>query len=314
MSSTIPAVTGVTADMEDDADIVDVVPTRSVRQHLVDIWRYRELLRQLVRKELKVKYKNSSLGFLWSLLNPAMMVLIYYMVFAVIFKSGIPKFPIWLLSGLLVWNLFSSALAASTASITANSYLIGKIRFPREILPLASVGAGVVHFFLQGTVLTGALLIFQHGVAWSYIWLLPFALLTLVLFTASLALFLSAINVYARDTQHLLELVLTAWFYCTPILYPYRFVSDKLVANGWPSNLLLINPITAVVMAFQRSIYAVVEVRDSKGNLQVAMLPHAGDQLWYLRNLGIVFVVTAILFFAAVKVFDKAEGNFAEVM
>lgn len=313
MTSTLPAGADL-ADFDDDADTYEVVPKRSVVQHLADIWRYRELLRQLVRKELKVKYKNSSLGFLWSLLNPAMMVVIYYLVFAIIFKSGIPKFPIWLLSGLLVWNLFSSSLAASTASITGNSYLIGKVRFPREILPLASVGAGLVHFFLQGIVLVATLLLFRHGIAWGYVWLVPLALVTLTLFTAALALALSAINVYARDTQHLLELLLTVWFYLTPIIYPYRFASDRLTNTSIPAFLPLLNPITSVVMAFQRSLYGIVETRDSTGAVRTAMLPAHADQLWYLRNLGIVFAITLGLFVVAIKVFDRAEGNFAEVM
>src|SRR5258705_4821599 len=110
-----------------------VAPTRSVRAHIAEVWEYRELLGQLIRKDLKVKYRDSTLGFAWSLLNPAFLMGIYYVVFQIFLKVGIPRFPIWLLSAMLIWNFFASSLAAGTNSITANNYLIGKVRFPREV-------------------------------------------------------------------------------------------------------------------------------------------------------------------------------------
>src|SRR4051794_20781049 len=106
-----------------------------------NIWRYSELLVGLTRKELKVKYKNSILGFLWSLLNPASILLVYYVVFQLILKNGVPYFAIYLISGILVWNLFSNGLLGATSSVVNNSGLVKKVSFPREVLPLASVGA-----------------------------------------------------------------------------------------------------------------------------------------------------------------------------
>ena len=103
----------------------------------------------LVRKELKVKYKDSSLGFFWSMLNPAMYLVVFYVVFQIILGSGIPFFAIYLLSGLLAWNLFSGSVTGATGSIVSNGSLVNKVYFPREILPLATVGANLVHFFLQ---------------------------------------------------------------------------------------------------------------------------------------------------------------------
>src|SRR5262249_24427944 len=114
--------------------LVDVATRPSPARRLRDIWTYRELLGNLVRKELKVKYKNSALGFLWSLLNPALYLVVFYIVFQLILKSGIPNFPIFLLAGLLPWNLFSVGLGASAASVTANGALVSKVWFPREIL------------------------------------------------------------------------------------------------------------------------------------------------------------------------------------
>ncbi|MGH9181961.1 MAG: ABC transporter permease, partial [Acidimicrobiales bacterium] len=144
------------------------------------IWRYRELLAGLVRKELKVKYKNSALGFFWSMLNPALYLVVFYVVFVKILRAGIPEFPIYLLSGLLVWNLFSTSLSAATGSVVGNSAIVKKVAFPREILAMASVGASLVHFFLQAVVLLGALAVFRHTPSFTYMALLPVALVTLL--------------------------------------------------------------------------------------------------------------------------------------
>src|SRR6202011_842842 len=125
-----------------DGQAVRVVSARvNLRQHVRDIWLYRELLLGLTRKELKVKYKNSVLGFLWSMLNPATSLLVFYVVFQVILKNGIPYFAIYLISGILVWNLFSNALPQACGSVVNNGPIVKKVSFPREVLALASVGA-----------------------------------------------------------------------------------------------------------------------------------------------------------------------------
>ncbi|MDQ1380442.1 MAG: type transport system permease protein, partial [Actinomycetota bacterium] len=130
-----------------------VRPRMTARERLTRIIQRRELLVGMVRNELKIKYKNSVLGFAWSLLNPLLYLVVFYIAFTIILGSGIPAFPIWLLSGLLVWNLFSTGLGAATGSVVANSGLVKKVSFPREILPLAAVGSMLVHFFLQSGVL-----------------------------------------------------------------------------------------------------------------------------------------------------------------
>ena len=219
-----------------------VAPQRTVRQHITGVWRYRELLLNLVRKELKVKYKNSALGFAWSMLNPAMYLVVFYVVFQIVLGSGIPQFAIFLLCGLLAWNLFSISLASATGSIMGNASLVNKVYFPREILPLSTVGANLVHFFLQGLVLLVALVVARHGVDPEYVWLAVPALLVLVLLASALAIFLSCVNVYARDTQHLLELVLLAWFWMTPIVYQWGLPATKLEEAGWSSGLPAAQP------------------------------------------------------------------------
>ena len=276
-----------------------------VLAHIREVWEYRELLTGLVRKELKVKYKNSSLGFLWSMLNPALYLVVFYLVFQVFLGSGIPRFPIYLLSGLLVWNFFGTSLGASTGSITANSSLVNKVFFPRTILPLAAVGAALVHFFLQAFVLLGALAVFRQPVPWSYLWLIIPALAVLLVFTASLGILLGAINVYARDTQHLLELVVLAWMWLTPIVYQFQLVAGQLAERDLPRWLALLNPITPIILCFQRGIYGTVEAGG------IAILPDE-SQWWYLRNVAVVGLVSMVLLSVAVRVFDRLQGNFAE--
>src|SRR3954453_318781 len=265
---------------------------------LQEIWRYRELFVGLVRKELKVKYKESFLGFLWSMLNPAATLLIYYVVFQLILKNGIPHFAIYLVSGLLVWNLFSTAVPAATGAVVGNAAIVKKVAFPREILALAAVGASLVHFFLQGIVLIVFLCIFHYSPDWQYLPLLIPAIIALLLFTGALGVLLSAINVYFRDMQHLLEVSLLLWFWMTPIVYQYRLVADKLHGSAW---LYRLNPITPIVLTFQRAIYHKAEPKGPGGGI-IRILPVGPTQWWYLAQLLWVAGASLILFAIAMKV------------
>jgi ABC-2 type transport system permease protein len=285
-----------------------------------DLWRYRELLVGLVRKELKVKYKDSALGFLWSMLNPALYLVVFWIVFAKFLGSGVPDFHIFLLSGLLVWNLFNGGVLGGTGSVVAGGSLVKKVYFPRVIMPLSAVGASLVHFFLQSVVLLLALAIFRYNVDWAYVPLLVPALLVLLLLTAGVATLCSAVNVYMRDTQHLVELGMLAWFWLTPIVYPYRSVTDKLISEGAPSGILLLNPLTPIVLTFQRALYANVggsgqggigALGGSSGGTP-GILPPDANQLWYLRNLGVVAIGAIVLLCIAWMTFRRLEGNFAE--
>jgi ABC-type polysaccharide/polyol phosphate export permease len=282
---------------------------RSVFGRLIDIWRYRELLVGLVRKELKVKYKNSTLGFLWSLVNPLLYLVVYTLAFQVVLKAGIPQFPIFLLSGLLVWNLFATGLSAGVGSIVVNAGLVKKVGFPREILVLATVGAALVHFFLQGIVLLVFMAVVQHAVAFAYFPLMFLSLAVVLVFTSAVAILLSSINVYLRDTQHFLELALLAWFWGTPIVYPFMLVGAR---HDWWVKAYLCNPVVAMILPFQRALYARTDAPTSAGSRYGSqILPHWGIA-GYLGYLSIVGVVSIALFVFALYVFGRLEGNFAE--
>ena len=286
----------------------DEVSTRpgAVRR-LRDVWAYRELLGTLVRKELKVKYKNSALGFVWSLLNPMLYLVVFYLVFTYFIPASISYFAIFLLSGLLPYNLFSAGLGGGTTSIVGNASLVTKVWFPREILPLASIGAALVHFGLQLAVLAAALMVFRYPPSWSYLPLIVPALLTLLLLVAALAILLAALNVYARDIEHLLELVLLAWFWMTPIVYPYAQVREKI------GDLALLNPLASIVITMQRAIWGnhLVTIQSNGKPTQLPAVPDL-SQWWYLRNLGFVVVISIALLLFAFWIFGKLEDNFAE--
>jgi ABC-2 type transport system permease protein len=295
-----------------EADIssqhLDVASRPGPLQRLRIVWAYRELLANFTRKELKVKYKNSALGFIWSLLNPALYLVVFYVVFQIILEVKIPYFAIFLLAGLLPWNLFAAGLGGATGSIVSNAGLVGKVWFPREILPLASIGAGLVHFFLQLIVLFLALLVFRYQPGWGYLWLVIPALITLLVLVAALGIALSAVNVYMRDTSHLLELVLLAWFWMTPIVYYYQQVASRL-AKEVSFPLFLLNPMTPIVITFQRAIYGKTIV-DVAGT-QTPIIPDA-SAWWYLRNLGVVLAISVGLIFFAFWLFGRLEDNLAE--
>jgi ABC-2 type transport system permease protein len=272
------------------------------------LWRYRELLGGLVRKELKVKYKNSVLGFAWSLLNPLLVLLVYWFAFGVILGNTQPRFPIFLLCGVLVWNFFSGGVLSATTSVVMNASLVKKVSFPREVLPLASIGAAGVHFLLQGIVLAVSLFFFGHGIAWNYIALLPLAILVMIVVSAGLGVMLAAVNVHLRDMQHFLELALIAWFWATPIVYRFEQAAEKL-HHGWDKVLYFANPLLVVVLAFQRVLYNQLDFTD-KG-AKIALLPHWSFGFFSLL-LGITLVVSVIFFFVALYVFGRLEGSIAE--
>jgi ABC-2 type transport system permease protein len=225
-------------------------------------------------------------------------------------KSGIPAFPIWLLSGLLVWNLFSTGLGAATGSVVANSGLVKKVSFPREILPLAAVGSMLVHFFLQSMVLFTVLAVVRWDLAWAYVPLIPLALIALLLVTSALGILLSAINVYLRDTSHFLELALLAWFWVSPVVYQFQLVGNR---HGWSKYAWLANPVTPIILVFQRAIYARLDNVHTVAGVRTVtpLLPHW--PYWgFLAYLGWSFAFGIITLVVAVRVFGRSEANFAE--
>jgi ABC-2 type transport system permease protein len=282
--------------------------TVTLRTRVADIAAYRELLANLVRKDLKVRYKNSVLGFLWSLVNPAVTIAVFSIIFGVVLPNSIPDFALFLMSGVLIFNMFQNGTSAAVGAIVANAPLVKKVWFPREVLPLASVGSTFVDFLLQSSVLVAAFAIVRWHVGWTYMPLVPVAIAVALLFTMSLAIWLAAVNVKFRDVQHFLSIALMVWFWGTPIIYGYEQIAHRLSRYGL-SWLPLLNPMTIVVLTFQRAFYNRTSVHT--GTTTTALLPAHGF-LWYLAMLLLIGTVSLGLLLAAMRQFHRSEGDFAE--
>jgi ABC-2 type transport system permease protein len=288
-----------------------VTPTTGVRQRLREIWLSRELLIYLVRTEIKVKYKNSVLGLVWSMVAPAMSLAIYFFVFQIILGNKQPDFVIFLFAGLLLWNLFQLGVLTGTGVVVNNAGIVKKVSFPREILALASVGSACVFFFFQAIVMVIFMVVLRHGPDWSFLPVLLLALVAGVVLASALAVLLSAVNVYLRDMQHLIEIVLTAWFWACPIVYAYQqYIGNKLGPEGrtW---IYFLNPMVPLVLSFQRCIYAWTTVKIPHNPVPFDVLPTKG-MLWYVGLDLVVLFLGACLFVIALAVFGRLEGNFAE--
>jgi ABC-2 type transport system permease protein len=285
--------------------------SRGVIARTRDVWEYRELLGNLVRRELKVRYKDSVLGFLWTLLNPLLYLAVFSVVFGGFLRSGVPMYGLFLLSGLLAWNLFSTGVTGATGSVIMNAPLVQKVWFPREILPIAAVGASIVNFAFQLIVLGVGLVVFWHPPEWSMLPLLVPALIVTVVFAMGLGLMFSALNVYLRDVQHFLELAFLAWFWLTPVVYQYNFIAtsvrDRFGAE-W-ERLVLLNPMVAVVTTFQRVIYNPDAATDPANDPFTLLFRPVS---WYLTNLAIVGVLGVVLLVLGIKIFGRLEANLGE--
>lgn len=227
-------------------------------QRIAELYQYRELLRNLVLRDLKVRYKNSVLGVLWSLLNPLLMTLVFTIVFTLMIPSDIPNYPVFFLCGFLPWSFLAASLGGATGSIVNNSNLIKKVYFPREILPLAEVFSNLVNFLLALVVLFGMIFVTPVRLT-AAVLMLPLIIFTQFMFVAGLALALSTANVFYRDTQHILQVVLQAWFFLTPIFYPITILPKSAEILGLTVDIQLwarrLNPMASLVASYQDVLY-----------------------------------------------------------
>lgn len=228
-------------------------------RRLRELWRYRPLIRNLVVSEVKARYKNSVLGFVWSLLNPLGMMLVFTVIFGVLWPNQqIEKFPIFLLCGLLPWNFFSASVTSSMSSIVAHGNLVKKVYFPREVLPIAAVLAQLVNFLLAFLVLFVALIVFRSNFS-PWLWLLPVIVLIQTAFTVGMGLILSTLHVFYRDTQMVMEVVMLAWFFLTPIFYTVHQLPATYPLWGLELDVhrlfYILNPMASLINVYRDLLY-----------------------------------------------------------
>jgi ABC-2 type transport system permease protein len=283
---------------------------RSIRE----ILGHRELVSLLVRRELRARYKNSSLGFLWSLIKPLTMLLIYYVAIGQFLGAarGIPQFAIFVYAGLTLWGLYSETVVAGTASIVGNAGLIKKVYLPREIFPLASTGAALFNFAIQfGVLLVASLLLGEFTISWNLLYI-PVAIFIVLLYGVALAILFSALNVYLRDIEYLIDVGLLIFFWASPIVYSWSFVVGAAARTGlpWLEPVYLLNPMSAAIMAFQKGTWASGS-RDTLMADGTVIPPQPWPADLDLR-LAVFAVIGVLLLAIAQRVFGRLQGNFAQ--
>jgi len=216
---------------------------------LREVMRYRTLVYQFVRRDVVTRYKRSFLGVAWTMLNPLGMMLVLTVVFSQFFKSNTPYYPAYVLSGFLVWNFFSQTTTMAISSIVWGGGLFKRIYMPRAIFALSSMGTGLVNLVLALVPLILIMLVTGTPIRWTVIFL-PIPVILLVLFSLGVGLILSTTAVYFPDVAEMYQIVLAAWMYLTPIIYPSSMLPDNL--RFW---LELLNPMYRIVHLFRLPIY-----------------------------------------------------------
>lgn len=266
---------------------------------LRNLFSQREMLGLLVRRDLKARYKDSTLGFFWSLIRPLIQLGIYFIVMGQFLGAAksIPDFAVYIFAGLSAVGLFTEIVVGGTGSLLSNAGLVKKVYLPREVFPLSSVGSALFNFAIQLIVLVGAtFLVGKPPLHWEILYFFP-ALLVLVVYGTALALLFSAVNVYLRDTQYLVEVVTMLLFWLSPVVYSWEMVKT-LVTSPFLLQLYTNNPLTLAVLGFQRAFWVAGEQND----WPVALL----------LRLVIALIVGIVLLFVCHRVFIRLQGNFAQ--
>jgi len=256
-----------------------------------ELWIYRELVYFLTWRSLKVRYKQTVLGAVWAVLEPFLTMVVFTIFFGNLAKVGsdnIP-YPIWSFAGLLPWGLFSKALSDASRSLVANSHMITKIYFPRIILPLSSILAGLVDFAIAFVVLIGMMLFYKQFPT-SAVWTLPLFLLLAMITALGVALWLSALNVKYRDVGYILPFLTQFWLFITPVVYPSSQIPEQwLLIYG-------LNPMTGVVEGFRWALLGII------------------PQPTFFPMLAVSAAMAIVVLFTGILYFRRMERGFADMV
>jgi len=218
-------------------------------KHLQKLSLYEELIKTLVNRDLKVRYRNSILGYIWTWLDPLMTMFVFILIFDVLFKSGIKRFPVFLLCGLIPWTFFQTSVTSSITAITSNAGLIKRVYYPREIFPLTIALSNLVTMFLSVLILIPVVLAF--GIPLNLkILLLPVIMVFLFFFTLGMCLLFATLNVFLRDTMYIVPFAVRLWMYLTPIFYS----AEQRIPPKYLDTYMVLNPL-AVMLALCRTAF-----------------------------------------------------------
>ena len=242
-----------------------------------NIYRYREMLINMVRRDLRGKYKGSILGFLWTFINPLLQLVVYTIVFSNIMRMGVSNYEIFLFVALIPWMFFSTSVLSGAGSIIYNQSLVTKIYFPREILPLSVVTSNFINMIYCSVIVNLNLEVW---------FILPVIAFIEYILVIGIVLIVSALTVYFRDLEHILGIIIMAWQFLTPVMYPESFVPSQYQA------ILYLNPMTPIIISFRDVLYY--------GKMPV------------VENLVYAFLWGLIIFICGFLLFGKLQKDFAE--
>jgi lipopolysaccharide transport system permease protein len=290
--------------MNDDIRITNL-ETRSMNQIVIEpghgwfdlklraVWQYRELLYFLVWRDVKVRYKQTALGVTWVVLQPLLSTVIFTVLFGYLLDvpTGDVPYPVYVLVALLPWNYFASSLTRASTSLVNNTYLITKVYFPRLIIPISGVLAGLVDFAIGFGVLLGMMVYYRIPLTWNALFL-PLFLLLAILTALGFGLWLSALNVRYRDVTYLTPYLVQVWMYLTPVVYGITLIPDQY------QFLLALNPMTAVVEGFRWALL--------------------GSRLAEAQAPGMVILlsvaITVLVLLGGILYFRHTERTFADII
>ncbi|MGL5258292.1 MAG: ABC transporter permease [Proteocatella sp.] len=252
---------------------------------LRELYDYREMIYNLVKKDLRTRYKGSVLGFLWTFVNPLLQLMIYTIVFSTIMRINVDKFYIYLFVALIPWMFFTSSVQGGATSILAGKDLIKKIYFPRLIMPLAVVNSAFMNMLFSMVIVFLALIISGIGIS-KYIIFLPLIMMLEYSLALGLAFIFSALNVFFRDLEHILGIITMGWFYLTPIVYTVDMIPKEYL------GIFYLNPMTPIIMAYRDILYY--------------------KQMPQFEILGQIFLWSLGFILIGYLVFQKLQKRFAE--
>jgi lipopolysaccharide transport system permease protein len=258
---------------------------------LKELWAYRDLVYNLVSRDLKIRYKNSLLGVVWSWLNPLLMMLIFTFVFGVVYERvDIPNYHVLFLSAMLPWNFFVGSVMGGIPSVIGNANLIKKVYFPREVLPISVVLSNLVNFLMALPVFFILALI--SGVAPTrYVLFLPIPILIQVIFAIGIVLILSTLEVFYRDTHMIMDVGIQAWFFLTPIIIPMKMLPEEVTLLGLTFDprvwLFRLNPMASIVNTYQDILYyGTITATDFFARTAVTALIVLVIGYWFFRRFS----------------------------
>ena len=255
---------------------------------LKEIFKYRQMIVSMVRKELRGRYKGSVLGFMWTFINPLLQLLVYNMVFSIILRNNIEKFYLYLFVALIPWMFFSASITGGSVSILSQKDLIKKIYFPREIIPVSYVTSSFVNMLLCFIVVIAVALISGVVPTVTGIICLPVIMIVEYMMGLGVALIVSALTVYLRDLEHILSILAMVWMYATPVIYSGSTLSPKLY------SVMMLNPMAPIIEL-----------------LRYGWLGSGTTPLLYW---GVSWITTAVVLFIGIIIFNKVEKTFMDTV